>query len=235
MALNGVSFLATKKTVSSHAVSVIAQKDCALWRILKLDDICSDQPIPNYGETLAVAYSYPGADRSTGIDVLSTGRTSLVAPAVAGSSDAAIESLAGLEPALAPEPDLKIEDAAAMVLASYAPAAGPESVRTVRPSTKPVVPVRPMAKDKSAPVTLKQVVTLSKGRYLILGSFHDRKTAAQHMRKLGSYDLAIMTANVKGKTAYRVAAGPYVDSASLFLARRHFTSTGVPDAWALTL
>ena len=41
-ALDGISFLATKKSLSDHGLSMVAQKDCAIWRSLKGDEICSE-------------------------------------------------------------------------------------------------------------------------------------------------------------------------------------------------
>jgi hypothetical protein len=41
-ALDGISFLATEKSLSDHGLSLVAQKDCAIWRGLKGDNICSE-------------------------------------------------------------------------------------------------------------------------------------------------------------------------------------------------
>lgn len=40
-AVDGFTFLSTDKTIADHGISAIVQKDCALWRGLKGDDICS--------------------------------------------------------------------------------------------------------------------------------------------------------------------------------------------------
>ena len=39
-AADGVSFIATGKSVTDHAVSAVAQQDCALYRVLLGSDIC---------------------------------------------------------------------------------------------------------------------------------------------------------------------------------------------------
>jgi len=41
-ALDGISYLATDKTIADHGISMVAQKDCALWRGLKGEEICSE-------------------------------------------------------------------------------------------------------------------------------------------------------------------------------------------------
>ncbi len=51
-ALDGISFLATEKSLTDHGISMVAQKDCALWRGLKGDQVCSDY---DAADTVAIA------------------------------------------------------------------------------------------------------------------------------------------------------------------------------------
>ena len=41
-ALDGISLLATNKSVTDHGISIIAQKDCAMWRGLTKGELCKD-------------------------------------------------------------------------------------------------------------------------------------------------------------------------------------------------
>lgn len=41
-AIDGILFLTTEKSATDHGLSLMAQKDCALWRGLKGEDICSE-------------------------------------------------------------------------------------------------------------------------------------------------------------------------------------------------
>lgn len=62
---DGVSFVATEKTLTDHGISMVAKKDCAVWRGLKGEDICrisdldalsvaaADEPMPGDFEALA--------------------------------------------------------------------------------------------------------------------------------------------------------------------------------------
>ncbi len=43
-ALDGVSYLASGKSVTDHAISEVAQKDCALFRVVQGRDICETTP-----------------------------------------------------------------------------------------------------------------------------------------------------------------------------------------------
>ena len=45
MALDGVSYATTGKTVTDHAISTITAKDCAMSRLLDGDDVCTSIPV----------------------------------------------------------------------------------------------------------------------------------------------------------------------------------------------
>ncbi|MCG8511197.1 MAG: SPOR domain-containing protein [Rhodospirillales bacterium] len=41
-AVNGISYATTQKSLTDHAVSEVAEKDCATWRVLKGESVCRD-------------------------------------------------------------------------------------------------------------------------------------------------------------------------------------------------
>jgi hypothetical protein len=43
-AADGVSYVATGKSVSDHGISGVTGRDCALWRVIKGQAICKDEP-----------------------------------------------------------------------------------------------------------------------------------------------------------------------------------------------
>ena len=43
-AADGVSYLATGKSVSDHGISEVAGRDCAVWRVIRGRAICKDEP-----------------------------------------------------------------------------------------------------------------------------------------------------------------------------------------------
>jgi hypothetical protein len=43
-AADGISYVATGKSVSDHGISAVTGRDCAVWRIIKGKAICTDQP-----------------------------------------------------------------------------------------------------------------------------------------------------------------------------------------------
>lgn len=48
-AADGVSYVATGKSVSDHGISEVTGRDCALWRIIRSRSICTDQPTERAG------------------------------------------------------------------------------------------------------------------------------------------------------------------------------------------
>lgn len=73
-ALDGISYLATDKSVTDHGISFIAQKDCALWRGVQGREICD-----SYEETGAVTVA------------------ALAAPDGAAASSETVETPQGIE------------------------------------------------------------------------------------------------------------------------------------------
>jgi len=45
LALDGVSYLTTGKSVTDHAISAVTEQDCAMTRALKGEDICSAEQV----------------------------------------------------------------------------------------------------------------------------------------------------------------------------------------------
>lgn len=41
-AIDGISYLSTGKSVADHGISAITRKDCALWRTVKGEQVCTD-------------------------------------------------------------------------------------------------------------------------------------------------------------------------------------------------
>jgi hypothetical protein len=69
-ALDGISYIATEKSVTDHGISIVAQKDCALLRVVQGDDICS-----TYDDSGTIAVAETGnADSPDKITLKSVGR-----------------------------------------------------------------------------------------------------------------------------------------------------------------
>ena len=98
LAIDGISYATSGKSVSDHALSAVANEDCAIWRALQARPICRDRdgpatlvaaaPGPEEPEVLAVVLATaPAADGSMApeIDLSKVPAAVIaVAPAAAG-------------------------------------------------------------------------------------------------------------------------------------------------------
>jgi hypothetical protein len=69
-ALDGISYIATEKSVTDHGISIVAQKDCALFRVVQGDEICS---VYDDSEAIAVA-KISNADTADEITITTLGK-----------------------------------------------------------------------------------------------------------------------------------------------------------------
>jgi hypothetical protein len=60
--VDGVSYAVSGKSVSDHAISAVAQQDCATWRLIKGDPICVDYPSEEPPVMLADVDKFAGMD-----------------------------------------------------------------------------------------------------------------------------------------------------------------------------
>ncbi|MBL6929668.1 MAG: hypothetical protein ISR44_10890 [Rhodospirillales bacterium] len=63
---DGISFVATDKTLTDHGISIITQRDCAVWRGFKGDDICRtpDLDAPMVSASDEPIFFEPGPDEA---------------------------------------------------------------------------------------------------------------------------------------------------------------------------
>ncbi|NQV46306.1 MAG: SPOR domain-containing protein [Rhodospirillaceae bacterium] len=68
-AADGVSFLTTDKSLADHGISALAQKDCALWRGFKGEDICTTDETGSNTTTIAALAPVSPDSGSPSLDV----------------------------------------------------------------------------------------------------------------------------------------------------------------------
>jgi len=142
-AADGVSYVVTGKSVSDHGISEVTGSDCAVWRIIKGQSICKDEP------------------------------TELAEPAP-------VE--VGQQATLSPEADRK-------------------SLTTHH-------------------------------RYLVLGSFANRRNAERLANDHFDETITVVTASVDGRVIHRVIAGPLSDQEAAHL-RQRLAEGDQPRAWEI--
>lgn len=133
-AADGISFLVTGKSVTDHAVSEVADADCAMWRMIKMQNPCLNEE----GEAeMLIAfegdpYDPPPLMNEPNLDWGPTqpgGPEEHLAPAPAGDALADASGAPGTAPADAADPAASVE-AEPEDASDVLPAAGPEQEGT---------------------------------------------------------------------------------------------------------
>ena len=156
-AADGVSYIATGKSVSDHGISEVTGRDCALWRVIKGKSICQDEP----------------AERAD------------PAPVEAGER------------------------------ATLPPEAEPvQSIAALPPEGTPA--------ESTAP----------RHRYLVLGSFANRRNAERLAETNHDGSVIVVTVSVDGRVIHRVVAGPLSDDEVERL-RHRLADQDQPHAWEI--
>ena len=293
-AVDGILLLTSGKTSTDHAISIVAQQDCAMWRIIQGEEICTDYQVIEPGEDgIALAEADIDADSSA------DGTIEVAALETSGPSDKAFGTPTFRKKKAStytaredvpsrsfgkPSPTYRKAKSATPTTAEVLPAAvtpvdtGPlvgeipvkvstlsdipavprsSEVRIVETSVHPdIEAAHQMAAlgiaDDSTPVAeplvrvsrrsailVKNTVLpkvdpgIEKGKFLVLGSFADKTYADRFSSGLTGFDTMVISADVMGKTYYRVLLDPVSDQ-SLAQAKRHVAKTG-SQAWSVTL
>jgi hypothetical protein len=76
LVLNGASYVTTGKGVADHGLSVIANEDCATWRVIKGDAVCrpNNGADPKSTETLVATTAEPEVNSLAASGSAPTGR-----------------------------------------------------------------------------------------------------------------------------------------------------------------
>lgn len=240
--LDGVSYVATGKSTTDHAISAVTDEDCAILRVVDGKEVCDPD-----GDVLFALVADDPANENWNFD---TETGALDASAVTGWGAAGI-----LEATFAPDEDQAPQVSVALVATktlratvSTTPALTPglvgqgkslilpEPVISVaakpsprgifvdaNPSPKPEVPQPPVeAASQIARLTLEDghVVT-----YAVIASFQNIENARRMAGSRGDRAL-IQEIEVKGETTYRILVDQPVERAR---------SEGFADAWPVRL
>ncbi|MBL6945478.1 MAG: SPOR domain-containing protein [Rhodospirillales bacterium] len=218
-AINGVSYVTTEKSITDHGLTAIAKKDCAVWRGLVGNQICTDSEEPPVVVATIETKPEPEPDIS---------------------SLAKFETAAGgLEP---PHPD-PIADEVQIVSGKPENVPVPDKRAVFVPAPrKPTfqIPIESMiarAKAKPSPameLPPRAANLTTAGVFFVIGSFAEIDNATSLMNRHGDLDPVMVTAKMDGRDLYRVAVGPF-GKTKLKTARRVLTRAGIFDAWAIRM
>jgi hypothetical protein len=229
-ALDGLSYLATQKTVADHGISLVAKKDCSILRGVTQKQFCADD-VPS---DTAVAAADDGGD----VDIGTSGDGEA---AVMAFADA--DSLNEFATAAGPAPDSPNSMPTVAPKSEYAKAELPESAPTIAPTG-----TRRLAKEHPAIAKLAAAVPprrpqwqfpmvkapVGAGFYYVVGSFLYLDNAQSLADDHASLAPTVVEAHLDGETHFRVVVGPFERSRGKDL-RRQIRRAGITDAWAIAL
>ncbi len=209
---DGVSFITTEKTLTDHGISIVAKKDCAMWRGLKGDDICHNADIDALN-VAAIDEPLPVAP--------TPGETALFESEPSELIAAPDTMLAEITP----------EDTPTQVAAS--------DVEVIETVTAPV-PVPPILEIvAAAPEPAVEAATVEPavvkpqgGAFLIIASYHRAADADRFARSQDAFETFVLAGRAKGRSVYRVAVGP-VAKAERDEIRTGLLNAGFADVWML--
>ncbi len=234
-ALDGVSYLMTEKSVTDHGLSIVAQQDCALWRLITEGEICRDEDAIT---AIAAADVSPHDGVSDTQSLVESGpRISWSAPATREELDVIEVAVIELDAPLMD--DLLMRDSAIETLTiqtgmGSTPPRKPGQVvvglsESQNLTTQPIADTAPVSIINEIPVEIADA-----GDYLVIGSFRMQDNAMGFARTNGEFDTKILPATVSGNQVYRVVVGPLATND-----QGNFTSAlleaGLVETWPLNV
>ena len=207
-AADGVSFVATGKGVTDHALSAAVDRDCALLRAMNGDAVCRAKP-----GTVAKR------DVRTAEGRIAGGTPLPEEPAARAVAQASVWApVADIEVASVREAARPLEMAAA---------GSPAEARAIAESVASVATIT-VADTRSA----RRDAAAQASRWaLVLESHADAAKAEAARARYGALRPTVVTATVDGKLTHRVVSGPYTDI-EIGAARLEAREAGARTAWA---
>ena len=253
---DGLSFIATEKTLGDHGLSAVAGRDCAVWRGLNGENICRD-----HGTEMADTGTQEQVSASSNSIVMGNS----MADVPFQEEDAYVWGSDEAWPAPTPTPKTT-EVAAAPQEPSWAnpgPAAVTEAPATpppVPPMTVPPVSMQPVPMQPAPPVAMAAAkpteitpepaarvpapapakttetteTTLKGGTFYVIASYRGIGYARRFASRQEGLAAKVLTGTAGGLSVYRVAVGP-VAKADRSNVRTHLLEAGFLDVWALDL
>ncbi len=223
-AIEGATLAFSGKSVSDHAISAVARKDCAMWHLLKGEPVCKDYRAEG-GPALAAVAPLPAPPEPAKLDLASA-----PPPAVGGAPGGTI-----LLASFAPTPAPRLGAASggtAPIIETTAPIEvsdlGDDKPARLSPEVEAIAA---QAAPTPAPGPAPPAPTVDR-HFVSIGSY---AVPANARRRVAQYDDLrpfIVEAVVDGRPLLRVAVGP-IRSAELEAAMRRLRLAGVADAWVL--
>ena len=235
-ALDGLTFLVTKKSITDHGISAVAQQDCALWRGISEGAVCrEDDPMTSLADAGDVTATGEPAARGDGEqDGIVTSALGMQASSVTaqgsdsddrrmlrpvGNGDDSVEQIvASWQRPVEAEQPASMEMAALVFEPAY---------------VEPIAPIAPVAVITPSSV-VSPVITAQAGNYYVIGSFAKWNNAARFAQLHEDLEAKVVSADLEAGRVYRIMVGPY-DSTSRQSVQASLQRVGLEGAWAMRM
>jgi hypothetical protein len=219
-ALDGISYVATKKSATDHGLSLLAQKDCAMLRILMgPKELCREFD----SNATAVADGMAYDQLFAGNEFLSAEADPLAEfePAGGGDENAVIITRKG---------DVQEKDPLQSQLAmldkieGLGPYGGGPygNVEENKPKAGFILTAK-SAKTRSEPLA---------GYYTVIGSFKNHANARKLRNEHSILTPSVLSAKLNSTTLYRVVVGPFDKTDELNI-KTNISQAGIDDTWTI--
>ena len=243
-AIDGISLLTTKKSITDHGISLVAERDCAMWRSLTGDEVCVDN---DAGSSTAVAEAEApdGADAAESLAVFETAAGTPASETIAYATPRAVvwleETAFGeTDPAAASFAAPFVERAGRAdeeVGARPAPWRNDANVFENDPTDVAAAdraPRRVVARANTLGAMPAPGARVPRGIYFVVGSFRSLANARRLAGRHVSLAPMVVSAEMDGGSVFRVMVGPF-SRRDRQDGRRRVLRAGIFDAWAISL
>lgn len=219
-ALDGISYVASGKSISDHAMSMATGQDCVMLRFVEGEEVCRDFEDGKKPMLVAEAQAWAveqrriaAADAWTQTDPELGLQRSYAPTAIAARDVPAVEPVAL---GAAPTPKAKPVEVAA-----------PLERRFVQVSFEP--------RSTSADLALLPPAALAPDqRLLVIGSFARQANAERLAERWSRFAVSIVPAQADGRRVYRVVTEPLAVE-EIAAARARLTGAGIAASWSVRL
>ena len=257
-ALDGISMLATQKSVADHGLSLLAQKDCAVWRGVTAGELCrnaisSDAMVASDAveaptkpsETRSVSFAPSLANTS-----LSNLKHKKESSHLLTQSRTQVEALPSyLLRSVLPgimASDFKSPNSSALAKIETAYRIVPnKSVTVVYQKMTTPAEMNSIRGDEIVPPIIKVLdgdllpikrftsdIKPAEGIYFVVGSFRNANNAQRLFDSITKLEPSVLIANPDGSDIFRVVVGPVISGRERDL-HRSLSRNGLEDTWAI--
>ena len=236
-ALDGISVLVTQKSVTDHGISLIAEKDCAVWRGVVEGELCRDEIESDVlvaedvtKPVLATSFVAGSTERPVGVLTASVPRSPSGQQIIADQRQAGVTFSHAMARVELPEQPTRVPVHA---LRAQPITKAPASLQTSLPIKAQPVP-QPVKLVKWAPPAQPEYLDHepTKGIYFVIGSFRNQDNASRLSARHNGLSATMIAAKLGSKKIYRVVVGP-VRTGEEKVVHKALRRAGLVDTWAM--